>query len=99
MQLIGKKEERLLDKIPNEEVLIVADGFIRQDITFGEAQTRKILIRPKIKGGSIKMIMGNIKGMPNNKNNRHKLKQVANLIKGQDIMVVTETATTTDQKM
>ena len=38
--------------------------------------------------------MGNIKGMSNNQNNRHKTKAVAELIKNNDVFIMTETATT-----
>ena len=31
---------------------------------------------PKMKGGTLKLVMGNIHGMPNNENNIHKLKSM-----------------------
>ena len=49
---------------------------------------------PKLKGGTNTILMGNIKGMPNNQNNRHKMKDIQTIIKDKDIVVIAETATT-----
>ena len=38
--------------------------------------------------------MGNIKGMPNNKNNQHKIKMINELLEHEDGAVFVETATT-----
>ena len=55
-------------------------------------------IRPKLRGGSAKtelhLIMGNIKGLPNNRNLKHKIKDVNSLLKNKDGAILVETATT-----
>ena len=42
--------------------------------------------------------MGNIKGMPNNKNNQHKIKRINELMEDYDGAILVETATTKQQK-
>ena len=59
--------------------------------------------RPKLRGGSnnseIKLVFGNIKGMPNNRNNQHKMKDVNKLLEDKDGAVLVEVAATKSQKI
>jgi len=52
----------------------------------------------KIRGGSqieeLKLIVGNIKGMPNNRNNQHKIKDISEILDGTDGAALIEIAAT-----
>ena len=52
----------------------------------------------KMRGGSqikeLKLIVGNIKGMPNNRNNQHKIKDISEILDGADGAALVEIAAT-----
>lgn len=52
---------------------------------------------PKMRGGGLKIVMGNIHGLPNSKNNQHKIKAVGDLLEDKGGAVLVEAANTKQQ--
>ena len=72
---------------------IIQKGLINNDAV---AQTNEEIFKiiPKIKGGQMTIMMGNIRGMPTNNQNRSKVKKINELMKDTEIVALTETGST-----
>ena len=70
----------------------MVNGRISNEIIINqEIQTKRLEIRPKLKGGSLSIIFQNVHGMPTNRQLRHKTKLFSEHVK-EDIKVLQETA-------
>ena len=71
------------DLLVNKDYNILLNNKIQNEAIVKEHMHVKAI--PKLKGGTkmdeLKIIMGNIKGLPNNRNNQHKIDQLHKMLK------------------